>query len=278
MKPPEITIIIANYNYAEHVGAAIDSALSQDYEGRLNICIVDDGSADNSWEVIKSKLESINIDESTQKPPSQAIEPVLRSTMDCDLGDRTIIAIRTKNNGASIARNIGIEYCLEFTDAYCILDADDEYYKSKVSRLVNKWLYSPKEIGVVYADYDILNTNTGRLLDEFKQPYNKEILAQECIVHSNALISKEAFLSTREANGEFYDSNLHGPASGEFIGSCEDYDLWIRISEKFVIVHIPASLGIAKITGNNQSIKTNSKIFQTNSEHMRQKAQARHNA
>jgi len=267
MKTPNITIVIANYNYERYVGSAIDSAMGQDYEGLINICIVDDGSSDNSWDVIKSKLKNPK----EHGVVEEAIEPVLVDEQD----NRIILAIRTKNNGASIARNIAIEYCLDFTDAYCILDADDEYYEPKVSALVQKWLYNPKEIGVVYADYDIVNTKTGRTLPEFKQPYNKDVLSQECIVHSNALISKEAFVSTREPSGEFYDSALHGPASGDFIGSSEDYDLWIRISEKFSIVHIPTSLGLAKITGENQSSKVTGGVFNINAKHIKEKSEKR---
>jgi len=272
MSLPRITIVIANYNYGQHVGEAIDSALNQDYKGLINICIVDDGSSDNSWEVIKSKLknpkELISAD-----LPKEAKESVLTDRRK----DRAIFAIRTDNNGASIARNVAIEYCLEFTDAYCILDADDEYYPPKVSSLVAKWLYNPREIGVVYADYDIINTSTGRILPEFKQPYNKGVLSEECIVHSNALISKEAFLATREENGEFYDSTLHGPASGDFIGSSEDYDLWIRIAEKFLMIHIPSFLGIAKITGKNQSSKVTPDVFSSNAKHIKEKSMKRHN-
>ena len=270
MNLPRITIVIANYNYGQHVSDAIDSALNQDYKGLINICIVDDGSSDNSWDVIKSKLKNPKELISTS-PPKEFKEPVLTDRRE----NRVIFAIRTDNNGASIARNIAIEYCLEFTDAYCILDADDEYYPPKVSSLVLKWLHNPREIGVVYADYDIINTSTGRILPEFKQPYNREILSQECIVHSNALISKEAFLTTREENGEFYDSALHGPASGDFIGSSEDYDLWIRISEKFSMIHIPTSLGIAKITGNNQSSKVTPSVFGSNAQHIKEKSEKR---
>ena len=46
MNLPRITIVIANYNYGQHISDAIDSALNQDYKGLINICVVDDGSSD----------------------------------------------------------------------------------------------------------------------------------------------------------------------------------------------------------------------------------------
>src|ERR1700679_1988111 len=47
------TIVIVNFNYAEFVAAAIDSALEQSYDA-LEVIVVDDGSTDGSREVISS--------------------------------------------------------------------------------------------------------------------------------------------------------------------------------------------------------------------------------
>ena len=253
MKLPNITIIIANYNYGKYVGHAIDSAINQDYEGHINVCVTNDGSSDNSWDVITEKLTG----ETTSSEDGRIKESEISDK-------RTIIAINQENAGASVARNVGIDYCMSRTDAFCILDADDEASPKRVTKFVNKWLENPREIGVVYGDYDILNVNSGRVVREFKQPFNKKVLMRECIVHSNALISKEAFLAVKEEDGEYYDSELHGPASQGFIGSVEDYDLWIRISEKFVISHIPESLSLVRVTGVNQSTNMNMEIYNKN--------------
>ena len=48
---PLASIVIANYNYARFVGDAIDSALRQSYRN-LEIIVVDDGSTDESRDVI----------------------------------------------------------------------------------------------------------------------------------------------------------------------------------------------------------------------------------
>ena len=50
---PLVSIIIDNFNYARFVGAAIDSALAQSY-APVEVMVVDDGSTDNSREVISS--------------------------------------------------------------------------------------------------------------------------------------------------------------------------------------------------------------------------------
>ena len=48
---PLVSVIINNYNYARFVGQAIDSALNQNYIN-LEVLVVDDGSTDNSRDVI----------------------------------------------------------------------------------------------------------------------------------------------------------------------------------------------------------------------------------
>ena len=48
-----VTIIINNFNYAKYIGASIESALAQTYDN-VEVIVSDDGSTDNSREVIES--------------------------------------------------------------------------------------------------------------------------------------------------------------------------------------------------------------------------------
>ena len=51
--PPRLSVVIANWNYAQYLGAAIDSALGLDWPD-VEVVVVDDGSSDGSRAVIAS--------------------------------------------------------------------------------------------------------------------------------------------------------------------------------------------------------------------------------
>jgi len=95
---------------------------------------------------------------------------------------------------------------------------------------------------------------------------DKATLMQRCIVHSNSLIKKEYLDQVRLPNGEIFDRKLHGPASEEFIGCVEDYDLWLRLANVCIMTHVPECLGVANQHENNQSKKMTPEIFHQQAE------------
>lgn len=58
MNQPLASIIISNYNYSQFIQEAIDSALNQTYP-QTEVIVVDDGSTDNSRDIIKSYGDKI---------------------------------------------------------------------------------------------------------------------------------------------------------------------------------------------------------------------------
>ena len=243
---PKVAIICANYNYGNYIVPAMKSIMDQTYKGPIRLFVVDDGSSDDSWEKIKGFKITYGV---------QNLHDVEK-----------INVKKIKNSGASVARNVAIEMCWDWADIIGVLDADDAYFPDKVEKLVAK-LVEHEEVGVAYADYENVNPDFSKR--EFKPAYSKERLLRQCMVHSNALIKKEYLEMVRLPNGEFYDSKLHGPASQGFIGCTEDYDLWLRLSRVCVMSHIPESLAVANIHGNNQSLKMTKEIFEQNAQTMR---------
>ncbi|BAY87276.1 putative glycosyl transferase [Calothrix parasitica NIES-267] len=106
---PLVSILINNYNYGRFVGQAIDSALGQTYEN-IEVIVVDDGSNDNSREVIKG------------------------------YGNQ-IISVLKKNGGQASAINAG--FAASKGDIICLLDADDIFLPEKAAEIVNFFNLNP---------------------------------------------------------------------------------------------------------------------------------------
>src|SRR5438045_4179514 len=91
LRQPLVTFVTVNYNYANYLGEAIESALNQSY-GNIEVVVVDDGSTDNSREVIES------------------------------YGNR-IISLYQHNQGQAAGSNAALKRC--HGSIICFLDADD---------------------------------------------------------------------------------------------------------------------------------------------------------
>lgn len=236
---PFVTILICNHNYGHWIKDAINSALNQDYpEDRFSLCIVDDASTDNSVEIIK---ELLDFKEEKYKYGDNLIYQ----------NRHTLISL-SKNGGPSRARNFGIERVLHKTDYYLILDADDTIYPNKISRMIEA-INKREHIGVVYADYINWDIETGRKVPEYKESFNGSRLVNECIVHSGSLVKRDALMSVAE-QGKFFCEDLR---------VCEDYDLWLRISTKWLIIHVPEILGVSRVTPVNSTNSVKNEIWQS---------------
>ena len=100
-----VSIIINNFNYSQFLAQAIDSALNQTYCD-VEVVVVDDGSKDNSPEIIKSY--------------GDAIVPVLK-----------------ENGGQASAINAG--FMASQGEIVMLLDADDYLHPFAVEQVVSAW-------------------------------------------------------------------------------------------------------------------------------------------
>ncbi len=247
MQPIKFTVVIPNHNYGKWIGGAIDSVVNDTSYLYKRIVVVDDGSTDDSWEIICNKL---NI----QKRES------------CKMHDGYVSGIKAtayrfdQAGGPSRARNIAIKHTMDYTDVFGFLDADDEYKQGKIGLSIKKFMEDPIHLGAVYTDYDTID-EAGITRREYKEPFNRERLARECIVHSACLVKKEAL----ERCGT-YDEEMR---------TCEDYDLWMRISEAYCLVHIPESLMLVRVGSHNSTATVKPEIWQKNWQRVMDKAQAR---
>jgi hypothetical protein len=117
------------------------------------------------------------------------------------------------------------------------LDADDLYLQGKLSKSVAMQQTNPNFIGLVYSDVIIHDTRDDTYVREFRPPYERNLLEVENIISNAPLISKMAL-----GYSGMYDEDLP---------PCEDWDLWLRITENFVAIHIPEPLQRYTTTGQN---------------------------
>ena len=102
---PLVSVIIPAYNSEETIERAVWSVLDQDY-GNLEVIVVDDGSADDTSEIVHELMEE----------------------------DERVRLLRKPNGGVSAARNDGIRAA--FGEWFVTLDADDYIDQGMIRRLV----------------------------------------------------------------------------------------------------------------------------------------------
>jgi glycosyltransferase involved in cell wall biosynthesis len=99
---PCVSILINNYNYERYLRDAIDSALNQTYPN-TEVIVVDDGSTDNSREIIANY-------------------------------ENKIIPVYKENGGQASALNAG--FAVSRGEIVCLLDSDDVWLPQKVEKVV----------------------------------------------------------------------------------------------------------------------------------------------
>ena len=183
MKEPLVSVIIPNYNYAQYLPCALDSVLAQTYSN-FEIIVVDDGSQDNSREVLNSY-------------------------------GKTARFISQENQGVSEARNRGVRESSGEWVAF--LDADDIWLPTKLEKQIHRILAEP-ELGLVHCGVERIEpggASLGWWLDGLEGWVFKDILLfQRPVIiaaGSTALVSRAIF----EAVGGF-DTSLSTSADWDF--------------------------------------------------------------
>ena len=192
---PLVSVIIPNYNHAQYVGDAIWSVLTQEYRN-FEIIVVDDGSTDNSREVI------------------------------AQFGDK-VQYIHQKNAGLSAARNTGIKASKGVLIG--VLDADDMYESIFLSTLVAALQENPDADGV-YCGYQFVDHKNNLLPQIEARPVDHDKL-YDALLDGNFFVPESIFLRRYVYdNIGLFDETLR---------ACEDWDVWLRVTKKYKIVHSP---------------------------------------
>lgn len=132
-KMPKVSVIIPTYNRARFVGEAIDSVLAQTYKD-YEIIVVDDGSTDNTQEVLKHYGHKIRY-------------------------------FRQENKGISAARNLALEKARGEYIAF--LDDDDLWLPEKLEKQIDVLERNP-DLAFVASETHVIN-GKGEIIDRFKR-------------------------------------------------------------------------------------------------------------
>jgi len=130
-----VSVVIPTYNRAALVGDALESVRKQTYRP-IEIIVVDDGSADNTSEVVQSFAQEA-------------------------VGDIDVRYVRQENQGASSARNRGLLECRgEFIQ---FLDSDDTLHPDKLSAQVAV-MREAAEVLYVFSARERIDAASGQVL------------------------------------------------------------------------------------------------------------------
>ena len=161
---PRVSVVMANYNYARYLRAAIDSVLAQTM-GDLELIVVDDGSTDGSRLII----------ESYHSDPRVRFRPV-------------------EHLGQPGAKNAGIEWARGPLVAF--LDADDVWHSEKLAKQIALFDRDPA-LGVVYSRRTLIDEAGGELPCTQLPLHRGEVLAtmfrDNFVCFSSAVVRRLVF-------------------------------------------------------------------------------------
>ncbi len=161
MSAPLITVYITNYNYGKYLSKAVNSVLEQtltDYE----IIIIDDGSTDNSREIIEQFENHPKID-----------------------------VIFQLNKGLNVTNNIALRVA---RGKYIMrLDADD-YLDPKALEVLSSKLEVDDELGLVFPDYYLVDANNEILSAEKRHDFSNGVSLYDQPAHGAVTLIRKEYL------------------------------------------------------------------------------------
>jgi glycosyltransferase involved in cell wall biosynthesis len=175
---PLVSIIIPTYNYARFLGKALSSCFDQTYQN-LEVIVVDDGSTDNT---------------------KQVIEPF----------NERIVYLYQENQGVSTARNRGLDRAKG--DHIAFLDADDYLLKDSVGIRVDILQKHP-EVDTVFTDTLSVDTEgnfsreKNRSKDSVSDRFYEDLLLRHLRFQTSAVmirstLAKQFSFPVHLSNGE----------------------------------------------------------------------------
>lgn len=170
---PLISIITPTYNRADFIEQAVDSVLGQTY-ANFELLIVDDGSTDNTRELLAPALE-----------------------------DPRVYYFHQENQGQSVARNLALSHAKG--DFVCFLDSDNYWPTGKLEHQVELFRQHP-DYDVIYGDIIVIDEKGEEVSRKNMKRYSGHIarymIRDNCVSMNTAMARRRCFNELGAMSGE----------------------------------------------------------------------------
>ncbi len=189
---PKVSVIIPAYNCASRIPRTINAVLSQSF-GDWELIIIDDGSSDNTREVVNTFVKK---------------------------DSRIKYFYQENSGGPARPKNLGLRKSQGEFIAF--LDHDDEWVSEKLEKQLT-YFNNKENIGLVASNALIVNEVDGSTL-EHTMP--KNVLPIVTLLERNLIFCSSGVIVKRKVFEKvgFFDENFK-------LG--DDWDMWLRISIYF---------------------------------------------
>lgn len=213
----KISVIIPTYNRANLIERSVQSVLEQTYDN-LEVIVVDDGSDDNTQEVVNAFHDS-----------------------------RIVYHKLPSNQGVSNARNIGVTIATASLIAF--QDSDDRWQKDKLQKQMEYWQQHP-EYGMIYSAYlchteagEIFRVPSANVKGNLEGDIFADLLLRNTVGAPTMLMKKEDF---SKCGG--FDTTLKSLEDWEFaVRFAKDYEIGF-VEEPLVDAYLSHG-GVSSATG-----------------------------
>ncbi|MBC2717421.1 MAG: glycosyltransferase family 2 protein [Desulfobacteraceae bacterium] len=202
-----ISTVVPTYNRSDFLLNALESIRQQSYRP-IEIVVVDDGSTDDTIRVIRKWAKQYN------EPKTFVIRWIVQS-----------------NQGANAARNRGIEE--SHGEFIAFLDSDDQWLPEKLAMQISI-MQKNADIGGVYCGMRNVDLVTGEKEKFSPRAYPEGDLLRQLLIH-DVTEATSAWVVRKECFNQVGMFDISLPAR-------QDWDMWIRLSEKYMIGCAPEIL------------------------------------
>jgi glycosyltransferase involved in cell wall biosynthesis len=228
----KVSVIIPSYNCGPYLSNAISSVLQQTYKN-FEIIVVDDGSTDNTGNIIEPFVDRIKF-------------------------------IKQVNLGVSAARNTGLKEATG--DLIAFLDADDTWFPDKIAVQLNIINKHPDIIGI-FSDFALCDkdgkmihkrfvTRNYHIFNYYKYTWERIFPDHETVTFENDLDGTAFSVFYGDIFKSLYIGNFINTSSivlkhevlktvGYFTPerrTQEDYEYWLKIASKYSFAYVDTPL------------------------------------